>query len=157
MEKVLQCFSMDKAKATGIPLASHFKLSHKLCPSTDEEKLSVKNIPYSLVVGSLMYVMIYTRPYIAHVVGMVSRYLSNPGKDRWEVVKWVMRYLCGLLNLKLTLGCKKPMLVVYTNSNIARSLDDRKSTTGVYGDFFRGNRGLEIKVAKVCCTLYYQR
>lgn len=117
----------------------------------------MKNILYSSVVGSLMYVMVCTRPDIVHVVGMVSRYLSNPGKDRWEVVKWVMRYLCGLLNLKLTLGCKKPMLVVYTNSNIARSLDDRKSTTGVYGDFFRGNRGLEIKVAKVCCTLYYQR
>ncbi|MCI78445.1 vacuolar protein sorting-associated protein 33, partial [Trifolium medium] len=58
-----------------------------------------------------MYVMVCTRPDIAHVVGIVSRYLSNPGKGHWEAVKWVMRYLRGLSNLKLTLGCKKPMLV----------------------------------------------
>lgn len=81
VEKVLRHFSMDKAKAESILLASHFKLSHKLCPYTDEENLSMENIPYSSVVCSLMYVMVCTRPDIVHVVGMVNRYLSNPGKD----------------------------------------------------------------------------
>ncbi|WJX83794.1 hypothetical protein P8452_66428 [Trifolium repens] len=57
VEKVLRRFSMDKAKAVSIPLASHFKLSHKLCPSTNEEKLSMKSIPYSSAVGSLIYAM----------------------------------------------------------------------------------------------------
>ena len=94
---------MDKAKAVSIPLASHFKLSHKLCPSTNEEKLSMKNFLYSSVVGSLMYAMVCTRP--------VGRYLSNSGKDHWETVKWVMRYLRGTSNLRITLGCKKLMLV----------------------------------------------
>lgn len=60
-----------------IPLASHFKLSHKLCPSKNEKKLSMKNISYSSVVGSLMYVIVCTRPNISHVVGKVSHYLSN--------------------------------------------------------------------------------
>ena len=88
-----------------------------LCPSTNEEKFSMKNISYSSAVGSLMYVMVCTRSDIAHVVGMVSRYLSNPRKDHWEAVKWVMLYLRGSSNLKLTLGCKKPMLVGYTETN----------------------------------------
>lgn len=86
VEKVLQSFSMDKAKAVSIPLVSHFKLSHKLCPSTNEEKSSMKSISYSSSVGSLMYVMVCTRRDIAHVVRMVSRYLSNLGKDHWEAV-----------------------------------------------------------------------
>lgn len=81
VEKVLRRFSMDKAKVVSIPFASHFKLSHKLCPSTNEEKLSMKNIPYLPSVGSLMYVMVCTRTEFAHVVGMVSHYLSNPRKD----------------------------------------------------------------------------
>jgi hypothetical protein len=138
VEKVLRRFSMDKAKAVSIPLASHFKLSHKLCPSTNEEKLSMKSIPYSSAVGSLMYAMVCTRPDIAHAVGVVSRYLSNPGKVHWEAVKWVMRYLRGSSNLKLTLGCKKSMLVGYADSDLAGSIDDRKSTSGYMVTFVGG-------------------
>ncbi|MCI98193.1 putative gag-pol polyprotein, partial [Trifolium medium] len=48
-----------------------------------------------------MYAMVCTRPNIAHAMG----------RHHWEAVKWVMRYLSGSSNLKLTLGCKKPMLV----------------------------------------------
>lgn len=113
MEKVLRCFSMDKTKAVSIPPASHFKLSHKLHPSMNEENLIMENISYSSAVGSLMYVMVCTRPNISHAEEMVSRYLSNPEKDHWGAVKWMMRYLCDSSNLKLTLGCKKPMLVGY--------------------------------------------
>ncbi|GAA0152795.1 hypothetical protein LIER_37562 [Lithospermum erythrorhizon] len=87
VEKVLRRFGMDKAKAVSIPLASHFKLSHQLCPFTNEEELSMKNIPYSSAVGSLMYAMVCTRSNIAHVVGVVSRYLSNSGRYHWEAVK----------------------------------------------------------------------
>ena len=45
------------------------------------------SIPYSFVVGSLMYAIVYTRPDIAHVVGVVSKFMVNHGKDHWEVVK----------------------------------------------------------------------
>jgi len=38
-------------------------------------------ISYSSVVGSLMYAMVCTRPDIVDVVGVVSMFLSNPGKD----------------------------------------------------------------------------
>jgi hypothetical protein len=31
-----------------------------------------------------MYAMVCTRPDIAHAVGVVSRYLLNPGKQHWE-------------------------------------------------------------------------
>ena len=41
---------------------------------TTEEKEYMKTIPYSLTVGSLMYVMLCTKPYICYIVGIVSRY-----------------------------------------------------------------------------------
>jgi hypothetical protein len=46
-------------------------------------------------VGNLMYVMVCTRSYIAIVVGVLSRYMSKPGKEHWTTIKRVFRYLCG--------------------------------------------------------------
>ena len=40
--------------------------------------------PYALVVGSLMYAMVCIRPDISHVVGVVSRYMNNLGKENWK-------------------------------------------------------------------------
>jgi hypothetical protein len=52
-------------------------------------------VSYASVVGSLMYAMIYTQPDIAHVVGVLSRYMSTPGKEHWTIVKRVFKDLCG--------------------------------------------------------------
>ena len=71
---------MDKTKVVSTPLANHFKLSKKQCPSTDDERKCMEKIPYASAVDSLMYAMMCTRPDIAHAVGVVSRYLSNPGR-----------------------------------------------------------------------------
>ncbi|RVW72050.1 Retrovirus-related Pol polyprotein from transposon TNT 1-94 [Vitis vinifera] len=38
----------------------------------DEEKKKMESIPYSLAMGSLMYVMVCTRPDIAHAVGVMN-------------------------------------------------------------------------------------
>ena len=93
IEKVLERFNMNNAKVVSSPLATHFKLSTKQSPSTDEEKEDMERIPYASAVGSLMYAMVCTRPDIAHAVGVVSRFLSNPGREHWNAVKWIMRYL----------------------------------------------------------------
>ena len=55
----------------------------------------MKKVPYASTVGSLMYAMAYTRPDIAHAVRVVSRFLSNPGKEHWHTVKWIFKYLRG--------------------------------------------------------------
>ncbi|PKI56618.1 hypothetical protein CRG98_023001 [Punica granatum] len=63
----------------------------------------MKKVPYSSAVGSLMYAMVCTRPDIAHSVGVVSRFLSNPGKEHWNAVKWILRgsYLMAIKALKV--------------------------------------------------------
>lgn len=47
----------------------------------DEKKEDMENVHYSSVIGSLMYVMVSIRPNIAHVEGVVGRFISNPGKE----------------------------------------------------------------------------
>lgn len=52
-----------------------------------------KGAPYACMVCSLMYAMMCTRPDMAHVVGVVSRLLSNPDKAHWIAMKWILRYI----------------------------------------------------------------
>jgi len=55
----------------------------------------MSRVPYASAVSSLMYAMVYTRPDIAHAVGVLSRFMSKPGKEHWIAVKQVFRYLHG--------------------------------------------------------------
>ena len=89
VEKVLNRFNMHAAKPVSTPLASHFKLSKELSP----EKENMSKVPYASAVGSLMYAMVCTRPDIAYSVGLVSRFMGNPGKTHWNAAKWTLKYL----------------------------------------------------------------
>ena len=68
-----------------------------MCPKTQEEIYYMSKVPYSSAVGSLMYAMVCTRPDIAHVMGVVSRYMNDLGKEHWMAVKWIFRYLRGTI------------------------------------------------------------
>ena len=58
IEKVLERFRMKDAKLVSVPLASYLKLTKEMCPKTQEEIDYMSKVPYSLVVGSLMYSMV---------------------------------------------------------------------------------------------------
>uniref|UniRef100_A0A2N9HDQ7 Reverse transcriptase Ty1/copia-type domain-containing protein n=1 Tax=Fagus sylvatica TaxID=28930 RepID=A0A2N9HDQ7_FAGSY len=93
VKKILSRFSMDKAKPISTPLGSHFRLTMDQSPKTEQEQAYMSKVSYTSAIGSLMYAMVCTRPDIAHAVGVVSRYMSNPGKQHWEAIKWILRYL----------------------------------------------------------------
>ena len=92
---------MENSKPISTPLATHFKLSTEMYPSTKEEREYMSHVPYANVVGSLMYAMVCTRPDISHAISVVSRYMANPGKEHWQAMKWLLRYLCGTLDVGL--------------------------------------------------------
>ena len=52
-------------------------------------------VPYSSVVGSMMYVIMCRRSNICHVIGLVSIFQSNIGLKHWMAVKRILRYLKG--------------------------------------------------------------
>jgi hypothetical protein len=78
---------MQNAKPVSTPLAPHFKLSAKQCAETDADLEYMSRDSYSNVVGSLMYVMVCSRPDLSHAMSVVARYMSNPGKEHWKVVQ----------------------------------------------------------------------
>jgi hypothetical protein len=141
IEKVLQKFNIDKYKSITSPLASHFKLSHDGCLKDDKEKEEKKNVSYASAVDSLMYAMVCTRPDIAHAVGVVSRFLSNPDKMYWNIVKWILRYLKGINNHYIYFGgTNNPVLKTYMNADWAGDIDSRKSISDYLICF--GNRAV---------------
>ncbi|RVW26208.1 Retrovirus-related Pol polyprotein from transposon TNT 1-94 [Vitis vinifera] len=152
IDKLKKQFNMSKAKVVSSPLANHFKLSSRHNPSIDKEKEDMRKVLYASIVGSLMYVMVCTRPDIAYAVGVVSRFLSNPGRLHWEAVKWIMRYLRGTSKLKLTFGSGKPVLVGYTDSNMVGDVDNRRSTSGYLMTFSGGVVSWQSRLQK-CVAL----
>ncbi|KAM1487717.1 hypothetical protein ACFX2I_001756 [Malus domestica] len=152
VERVLERFNMKAAKPVSSPLANHIKLSKESCPKTYEEKEKMAVVPYSSAVGSIMYAMVCTRPDIAHAVGVVSRFLSNPGKDHWEAVKWILRYLKGTSKMCLCFGGSKPILEGFTDADMGGDLDGRKSTSGYLFTFAGGAVSWQSKLQK-CVAL----
>ena len=72
---------MDSStKIVSTLLASHFRLSASMSPSTNEERKQMESILYANVVGTRIYAMFCTRSNISHAVSMVSRYMHDLGK-----------------------------------------------------------------------------
>ena len=117
-----------------VPMANHVKLSASMSPSTDEEKIYMGNIPYRTVVGKLMYVMVCTRPDIAFAVGCCARFLSNPGREHWNAVVQILKYLKGSADLQLTYRRQSnnpPTLQAFSDANWANyDVDTRRSQSG---------------------------
>ena len=90
----------------------------------------MQNVPYTSVMGSLIYVMICTRLDITYDVGIISHFLLKLGREYWNTIKWILKYLIGTSNISLCFGSEKPILVGYTNFDMAKNIDSRKSTLG---------------------------
>ena len=90
----------------------------------------MQKIPYASAVGSLMYAQVCTRPDIVFIVGMLGRYLSNPGMDHWKAAKRVMRYLQRTKGYMLTYRRSDRLEIIgYSDSDFAGCQDSRRSTS----------------------------
>ena len=90
-----------------------------------------------------MYGMFCTRPKISHAVGVLSRFMSNPGKEQWTAVKRVFRYLRGTSDYGLCYQGRpglERMLDIrgFVDADWAGDLDQRISTSGYVFSLFGG-------------------
>ena len=105
-------------------------LSPNQSPSTPREFANMCDVPYREAVGSLMYAAIGTRLDITYAVGILSRFIENPGHAHWEAAKRVFRYLKGTRSLRLTYGGSEAKgLVGYADMDGSMN-DDRRAISG---------------------------
>ncbi|KAK8952136.1 hypothetical protein KSP39_PZI003213 [Platanthera zijinensis] len=131
INKVLERYGMKNCKPSDTPNSKGDKFSLDKCPKNEVEQKEMLKIPYASAVGSLMYAQVCTRPDLAFIVGMLGRYLSNPGIKHWIAAKRVMRYLQKTKEYMLTYKRSEQIEIIgYSDSDFAGCQDSRKSTSG---------------------------
>ncbi|XP_043717750.1 secreted RxLR effector protein 161-like [Telopea speciosissima] len=119
------------SKRGNVPLRHGIGLSKSQFPQTFEDVKAMKRVPYASVIGNLMYAMLCTRPDICYIVGIMSRYQSNPGQEHWAAIKGILKYLRRTKDYFIVYGCDQLSVVGYTDSDFQTDKDDRKSTSGM--------------------------
>ena len=131
---VLERFGLGTCSTVSTPLPEGHKLSKDMSPKTPEEMAEMKGIPYSPLVGALMYLAVATRPDIAYSVGVLARFSANPGIAHWKAVKHLCRYLQGTKDFKLTYApdpTGKDLFTAYCDADHGGNPDNGKSTSGM--------------------------
>ena len=113
------------------------------------KKHSVAQIEYAQIIGSLMYLMNYTRLDIAYAVGRLSRYTQSPNQDHWTVVRRVLKYLRGTINYGLCYSGFPSVLERFSDANWISDLDEIKFTS--VHVFILGANAVSWKSAKKTC------
>ncbi len=131
IDKVLERFGMQNCKPGDTPVAKGEIFNLSQCPKNEFETKQMQKVPYAALIGSLMYAQVCTRPDIAYIVGILSRFLSNPGLDHWVAAKRVLRYLQRTKDYMLTYRKSDQLEIIgYSDSDFAGCQDSRKSTSG---------------------------
>ena len=81
-----------------------------------------------------MYLAVATRPDIAHAVGVLARFSSNPGPAHWTALKHLCCYLQGTKNAKLCYAPdpeQKELFTTYADADFGGDPDSRRSTSGM--------------------------
>ncbi|KAL8157704.1 hypothetical protein AgCh_002416 [Apium graveolens] len=109
-----------------------FPMEHKLTLHADHLGKPVDSTLYKSMVGGLRH-RVHTRPDIAYVVGIVSRYMERPTELHLNAVKRICHYVKGTLHYGLVYkrGQENYILSGFSDSDLAGSTDDRKSTGGM--------------------------
>ena len=87
IDKLLSRFGMSNCALGDTLVAKDDKFSWHQCMRNELKMKNMERFPYASAVGSLMYAQVCTRSDIAYNVGMLGRYLSNLGMDRWKKAK----------------------------------------------------------------------
>ena len=126
-QAILDKFRMADSK----PMSTPADISTKLIkPTTDKNP----DVPYRQAIGSLMYLMIVTRPDIAAALNKVAQFSTNFDQSHWTATKRILRYLKGTIEHGLTIGGQSPNNTIELSGSCdadwAGDLDDRRSTSG---------------------------
>ena len=127
LQGVLKRFEMENCKSVSTPLEFGKKYE---ALSKEEKSVDVKT--YQIAIGCLNYATLISRPDLAVAVGVLSKFMSNPGLEHWKRVKRVFRYIQGTLNYGLlyTSDGSEPVLSGYSDADWGGDLTTRRSTTG---------------------------
>jgi hypothetical protein len=127
IDNMLEKFNLADAHPVATPLEPGHELTN---PQHSGEK--DPDVPYPQLVGTLMYIMVCTRPDICHALGLLTRFMAV-GKhtaSHWKGAQRVAKYLKGTKDFVLTLGGSQSQLEGYCDASWGDDHSTRHSTLG---------------------------
>jgi hypothetical protein len=130
---ILQRFGMSDAKPNSTPMATNLVFG----ASDGGEDTDARE--YQAMVGSVMYLMLGTRPDLAYSISTLSRYCSNPSTIHLTALKRILRYIKATSSIGLVLGSGREAgegelgdieLVGYADAAFGDDVGTGKSTSG---------------------------
>ncbi|GJS73480.1 hypothetical protein Tco_0706321 [Tanacetum coccineum] len=132
---------MDNSKHGYILMQERLDLNKTQGASTHEEVKRMKNVPYALAIGSIMYAVRCTRPYVAFTQNITIHFQQNPGEPHWTVVKTILKYLRNTKDMFLVYGGNPEAELrvdCYCDAGFETNRDDIKSQTRYVSVLNRG-------------------
>ena len=151
--KVIECFKLNNAKVTHTPLPSGYNPAPN--PKTTTPQLCSY---YQSVIGSLLYIMLGTRPDIAFSVIKIPQFSLNSSEEHLQKALYIVQYLLGMKDLCITYyGASGSGFVAYSDTDWGGDLENCWSTSG-YAMFLdngivswlsRGQRNITLSSTEV--------
>ena len=117
---------MIDAKGTNTPLPAGWKP----ISNTDAPNPKLRQ-EYQSIIGSLLYIMLGTRPDISYAVTLLTQFAANPSREHLEKAKYIMRYLKANNTCSIIFDGKSNLgLIAYTDSDWPADVIKRRSVTG---------------------------
>jgi hypothetical protein len=131
IDDIIKRFGLEKAHTEPIPMQHNLKLSKSMSPTKPEDIEKSNKFSYREIVGSLMYLMISTRPDISYAVGQLAMFLNCYGREHHAAALHLLKYIKGTRDLGITYSPDSSLEVFgYSDADWASNIDTRRSTTG---------------------------
>ena len=130
LETVLERCGMQNCKSAATPLPAGYMLE----PVSPDTAINPElQRCYQMVIGSLLYLMIGTRPDIAFAVTKLAQFTARPSEEHFNKALYICRYLRGTSKYCLTYdGTSGQGLIACTDSDWASNSNNRWSQTGYF-------------------------
>ena len=130
LETVLEPCRMQNCKSAATPLLAGY-MSESVSPDTAINPELQRH--YQMVIGSLLYLMIGTRPDIAFAVTKLAQFAARPSEEHFNKALYICRYLRGTSKYCLTdYSTSGQGLIACTDSDWASDSNNRRSQTGYF-------------------------
>jgi len=126
LKTVLECFEMMDCRVADTPMVEGYK------PLPNEGPVNPQlRQQYQSVIGSLLHLMLGTRPNIMYAVTKMAQHAANPTQEYLKKALYICRYLRGTMDYSMVLnGSDAKGLIGYSDLDHAADPMKRQSVTG---------------------------
>ena len=130
IDTVMKRFNFEDTYPVSTPMEPGSQLT---CTSETPDSTQADETLYRSIPGSMMYLMLCTRPDLAFAIGRLSKYSSNPTNEHLKAAKSLLRYTSKTRNVGLHFGpfspARLPTALVFSDADWAGEIENRRSTS----------------------------